>query len=119
MSLRDANASRPNNRKRKRITMVVANPATSTTTGWPVGFWWSELTHPYLAFEEAGYEIEVFSPNGGRKVSDPGRPTRAICGDRPDRFCDCFERPRHLGGALPRHRKHSPVHSQLAGQDPG
>jgi putative intracellular protease/amidase len=44
--------------------MVIANPAVSTTTQWPVGFWWSELTHPYLAFEEAGYEVEVFSPEG-------------------------------------------------------
>ena len=44
--------------------MVIANPAVSTTTQWPAGFWWSELTHPYLAFEEAGYEVEVFSPEG-------------------------------------------------------
>jgi putative intracellular protease/amidase len=50
--------------------MVIANPAVSTTTGWPVGFWWSELTHPYLAFEEAGYEVEVFSPEGGQCVPD-------------------------------------------------
>jgi putative intracellular protease/amidase len=50
--------------------MVIANPAVSTTSGWPVGFWWSELTHPYLAFEEAGYEVEVFSPEGGKCVAD-------------------------------------------------
>jgi putative intracellular protease/amidase len=37
MSLRDANVSNPN--ARKRIAMVIANPAVSTTTGWPVGFW--------------------------------------------------------------------------------
>jgi putative intracellular protease/amidase len=68
MSLRDANISNPN--ARKRIAMVIANPAVSTTTGWPVGFWWSELTHPWLAFEEAGYEIEVFSPDGGKCEAD-------------------------------------------------
>jgi len=59
--------------------MVIANPAVSTTTQWPVGFWWSELTHPYLAFEEAGYEVEVFSPEGGRcladAMSDPNDPS--------------------------------------------
>lgn len=33
---------------------------------WPVGFWWSELTHPYFAFSEVGYEVELFSPLGGR-----------------------------------------------------
>jgi len=50
--------------------MVVANPAVSSTTGWPVGFWWSELTHPYYAFHEAGYEVEVFSPAGGKCEAD-------------------------------------------------
>jgi putative intracellular protease/amidase len=59
--------------------MVIANPAVSTTTGWPVGFWWSELTHPYYAFHEAGYEVEVFSPAGGRceadAMSDPNDPS--------------------------------------------
>jgi len=68
MSLKDANVSNPN--AKKRIAMVIANPAVSTTTGWPVGFWWSELTHPYLAFEEAGYEMEIFSPEGGQCDAD-------------------------------------------------
>ncbi len=68
MSLRDPNPSNKN--KPKRIAIVIANPAVSTTTGWPVGFWWSELTHPYYAFHEAGYEVEVFSPGGGRCVAD-------------------------------------------------
>jgi putative intracellular protease/amidase len=68
MSLKDANVANP--AARKRVAIVISNPAVSTTTAWPVGFWWSELTHPYLAFEEAGYEIEVFSPNGGACVAD-------------------------------------------------
>lgn len=73
MSLRDPNAS--NKSKPKRIAIVIANPTTSSTTGWPVGFWWSELTHPYFAFHEAGYEVEIFSPTGGKceadSMSDP------------------------------------------------
>lgn len=68
MSLRDANPS--NKSKPKRVAIVIANPAVSTTTGWPVGFWWSELTHPYHAFHEVGYEVEVFSPAGGKCVAD-------------------------------------------------
>ncbi|MBK6755781.1 MAG: type 1 glutamine amidotransferase domain-containing protein [Flavobacteriales bacterium] len=68
MSLRDPNVS--NVKKPKRIAIVISNPAVSTTTNWPVGFWWSELTHPYHAFEEAGYEVEVFSPNGGKCEAD-------------------------------------------------
>jgi putative intracellular protease/amidase len=68
MSLKDPNVV--NARARKRIAIVIANPAVSTTTGWPVGFWWSELTHPYHVFTEKGYEVEVFSPDGGRCEAD-------------------------------------------------
>jgi putative intracellular protease/amidase len=50
--------------------MVVSNPAESTTIGGPVGFWASELTHPFLAFYEAGYDVTVASPDGGRVVFD-------------------------------------------------
>ncbi len=77
MSLRDPNPS--NRNEPKRVAIVIANPATSTTTGWPVGFWWSELTHPYYAFREAGYEVEVFSATGGKcepdGMSDPRDPS--------------------------------------------
>jgi putative intracellular protease/amidase len=68
MSLRDPNVS--NARRRKRVAIVISNPAISTTTGWPVGFWWSELTHPYYILTEAGYEVEVFSPNAGKCEAD-------------------------------------------------
>jgi putative intracellular protease/amidase len=58
-----------------RILMVVANPTTSTTTGWPVGFWAAELTHPYYEFTEAGFAVTIASPNGGKvevdALSDP------------------------------------------------
>ncbi len=68
MSLKDPNPS--NDKSPKRVAIVIANPATSSTTGWPVGFWWSELTHPYLAFHEAGYAVEIFSPGGGACQAD-------------------------------------------------
>lgn len=54
----------------KRVAIVISNPAVSTTTGWPVGFWWAELTHPYFRFTEAGYDVEVFSPDGGPCIAD-------------------------------------------------
>jgi putative intracellular protease/amidase len=77
MSLKDPNVV--NSTARRRVAIVISNPAVSTTTGWPVGFWWSELTHPYLAFSEQGYEVEVFSPNGGKceadAMSDPRDPS--------------------------------------------
>ena len=56
--------------KRKRFVLVFPTPAVSSTTGWDVGFWWSELTHPYFEFTERGYEVEIFSPEGGKCVAD-------------------------------------------------
>lgn len=58
-----------------RILMVVSNPAISTTVGGPVGFWASELIHPYDAFTRQGYTITIASPEGGPveldALSDP------------------------------------------------
>ena len=68
MSLKDPNVVDP--KTKKRVAIVIANPAVSTTTQWPVGFWWSELTHPYYVLGEAGYEVEIFSPQGGRCEAD-------------------------------------------------
>lgn len=62
------NATDPANPK--RVLIVAANAAVSATTGWPIGFWWAELTHPYWAFTESGYDIEIRSPNGGPLVAD-------------------------------------------------
>mgnify|MGYP001256777451 CR=1 FL=1 len=56
--------------QRKRALMIVANAATSPTTGWPVGVWWAELTHPYWVFTEAGYAVDLRSPAGGDLVAD-------------------------------------------------
>jgi putative intracellular protease/amidase len=54
----------------KRVLMVASNPAVSTVTGWPVGFWWSELTHPWWEFTEHGYQVEIASPEGGALRGD-------------------------------------------------
>jgi len=55
---------------KKRILIIAANPAVSPTTGWPIGFWWAELTHPYWVFTEAGYEVDIASPRGGDLAAD-------------------------------------------------
>ena len=68
MSLKDPNIVNP--KKTKRVAIVLSNPATSTTTGWPVGFWWSELSHPYFFLSEKGYTVDIFSPDGGKCEAD-------------------------------------------------
>jgi putative intracellular protease/amidase len=55
----------------KRVLIVASNPAVSGQTGWPIGFWWSELTHPYWELTEHGYEVDVASPQGGELKADP------------------------------------------------
>lgn len=50
---------------RGTILMVAANPSVSEQTGWPIGCWAAELTHPYVEFTNAGYDVEIASPNGG------------------------------------------------------
>jgi len=57
------------------ILMVASSPTISKQTDWPIGFWAAELTHPLLVFQEAGFEVELASTEGGRiemdSYSDP------------------------------------------------
>ncbi|BFP43548.1 type 1 glutamine amidotransferase domain-containing protein [Flavobacteriaceae bacterium GF1] len=53
-----------------KILMVVSSPTVSEQTGWPIGFWAAELTHPLYVFQEAGYEVELASTEGGKIVMD-------------------------------------------------
>jgi putative intracellular protease/amidase len=66
----DRVSSRP-----KRVLILVANPTTSTTLGWPVGFWGAEVTHPYYELTQRGVAVTIASPNGGKvemdSLSDP------------------------------------------------
>ncbi|MBY0515421.1 MAG: type 1 glutamine amidotransferase domain-containing protein [Bacteriovoracaceae bacterium] len=78
MSLKNVNAV--NSKKNKKIAIVIANPSISTVTSWPVGFWWSELTHPYYAFVERGYEVKIFSPKGGKCEPDGMSDPRDVSG---------------------------------------
>jgi putative intracellular protease/amidase len=77
VSLRDPNIVNP--KRPKRVAIIIANPVISTTSGWPCGFWWSELTHTYYLFTQQGYDVQVFSPNGGKceadALSDPRDPS--------------------------------------------
>ena len=54
----------------KRVLIVASNPGVSERTGWPIGFWWAELTHPYWEFTQRGYRVDIASPDGGALVAD-------------------------------------------------
>ncbi len=53
-----------------KILMVASSPAVSKQTGWPIGFWAAELTHPLHVFQEAGYQVELASTEGGKIEMD-------------------------------------------------
>ncbi len=59
----------------KVFAMIASNPSVSKQTGWPIGVWYAELAHPYWAFAEAGYAVDIASPDGGEirfdSYSDP------------------------------------------------
>ena len=59
----------------KQVAVLASNPTVSEQTGWPIGFWWAELTHSYWELNEHGYQVEIFSPEGGKlegdSLSDP------------------------------------------------
>ncbi|WP_411032337.1 type 1 glutamine amidotransferase domain-containing protein [Spongiimicrobium sp. 3-5] len=53
-----------------KILMVASSLTISKQTGWPIGFWAAELTHPLHVFQEAGYEVDLASTEGGKLVMD-------------------------------------------------
>lgn len=53
-----------------KILMIASSPAVSKQTGWPIGFWAAELTHPLRVFQEAGFEVDLVSTEGGKLEMD-------------------------------------------------
>jgi putative intracellular protease/amidase len=50
----------------QRVLFVLTSHDTLGTTGKETGFYLSEVTHPYAAFEQANIEVEFVSPKGGK-----------------------------------------------------
>ena len=53
-----------------KILMVAVVLLLQSRTGWPIGFWAAELTHPLHVFQEAGYTVELASTEGGKIEMD-------------------------------------------------
>src|ERR1700749_2892521 len=54
-----------------KILMVITSHDQLGNTGRKTGFWLEELAAPYYAFKDAGVEITLASPKGGRPPLDP------------------------------------------------
>src|SRR3954470_1812146 len=54
-----------------KVLMVVTSHDQLGNTGRKTGFWLEELAAPYYVFKDAGVEITLASPKGGRPPLDP------------------------------------------------
>lgn len=68
---------------KKKVLCLVSNAA--ELEGMPVGFFAEEMTRPFFDFINAGYDVDVASPNGGKVIfdahSDPENPGGAYPND--------------------------------------
>ncbi|MBX9733894.1 MAG: alpha/beta fold hydrolase [Chitinophagaceae bacterium] len=53
-----------------KVLLIASNKSISKQTGWPIGVWYAELSHPYWVFSEAGYTVDIASPEGGELYFD-------------------------------------------------
>jgi hypothetical protein len=67
--------SQPGERRDKekvvKVLMVITSHDQLGNTGRKTGFWLEELAAPYYVFKDAGVEITLASPKGGRPPLDP------------------------------------------------
>ena len=54
-----------------KVLMVITSHDQLGNTGRKTGFWLEELAAPYYVFKDAGVEITLASPKGGRPPMDP------------------------------------------------
>jgi putative intracellular protease/amidase len=68
-----------------KVLLIASNPAVSQQTGWPIGVWAAEVVHPYWEFTQAGYSVDIASPDGGEvkidAFSDPEDASRYAAWD--------------------------------------
>jgi len=60
-----------NRRSKNRILIVVTSHDQLGNTGQKTGFWLEELAAPYYALKDAGFEVVLASPKGGKPPIDP------------------------------------------------
>jgi putative intracellular protease/amidase len=60
-----------NNQHMKKILMVLTSHSAMENTDSKTGLWLGEFTDPYYEFIDAGYEVTLTSPKGGRPPVDP------------------------------------------------
>lgn len=57
--------------KPQKALIVVTSHSVLGTLGRPTGFYLPEVTHPYYALKDAGFTVDIASPQGGAAPMDP------------------------------------------------
>jgi len=74
-----------------KVLTVVTSHNVLGKTGYATGLWLPEMTHPYYALKNAGFEIVVSSPNGGNAPIDPySIPSNPVGSNRDDPMTEKF-----------------------------
>ncbi|MGO1462322.1 MAG: type 1 glutamine amidotransferase domain-containing protein [Marinobacter sp.] len=68
------------------VLMVLTSHDQMGDTGHKTGFWLEEFTAPYYVFQEAGADITVASPKGGKPPVDPNSEAEEALTDTTRRF---------------------------------
>jgi len=63
-----------------KVLMVITSHDQLGSTERKTGFWLEELAAPYFVFKDAGVEITLASPKGGRPASEQTGPCSASSG---------------------------------------
>ncbi len=53
-----------------KVLIIVTSHGQLGNTGKTTGYYLPEVTHPYFVFEQAGYKIDIASPQGGKAPMD-------------------------------------------------
>ena len=72
----------------KKVLVVLTSHDQLGDTGRKTGFWLEELAAPYYTFKDAGVELTLTSPEGGRPPLDPKSDDPAAQTDATRRFKD-------------------------------
>jgi putative intracellular protease/amidase len=72
----------------KKVLVVLTSHDQLGDTGRKTGFWLEELAAPYYTFKDAGVELTLTSPKGGRPPLDPKSDDPAAQTDATRRFRD-------------------------------
>jgi putative intracellular protease/amidase len=77
----------------KRVLIVGTSNGVLGDTGYPTGVWLPEMTHPYYALKNSGFELDIATPNGGNIPVDPySVPSYIYSTNRDDPMTDVFLR---------------------------